>query len=45
MLQEAGKAQKERESEILKQGIVFETFAELLPEMIMEIDVEGMSLS
>ncbi|HQN58375.1 MAG TPA: PAS domain S-box protein, partial [Bacteroidales bacterium] len=38
---EAGKAQKERESEILKQGIVFETFAELLPEMIMEIDVEG----
>lgn len=38
---EAGKAQKERESEILKQGIVFETFAELLPEMIMEIDIEG----
>ena len=38
---EAGKAQKERESEILKQGIVFETFAELLPEMIMEIDTQG----
>lgn len=38
---EAGKAQKERESEILKQGIVFETFAELLPEMIMEIDTKG----
>ena len=38
---EAGKAQKERESEILKQGIVFETFAELLPEMIMEIDTGG----
>jgi PAS domain S-box-containing protein len=38
---EAGKAQKERESEILKQGIVFETFAELLPEMIMEIDTRG----
>jgi PAS domain S-box-containing protein len=38
---EAGKAQKERESEILKQGIVFETFAELLPEMIMEVDTQG----
>ncbi len=38
---EAGKHQKERESEILKQGIVFETFAELLPEMIMEIDTRG----
>jgi PAS domain S-box-containing protein len=38
---EAGKAQKERESEILKQGIVFETFAELLPEMIIEIDTQG----
>lgn len=38
---EAGKARKERESEILKQGIVFETFAELLPEMIMEIDTKG----
>jgi PAS domain S-box-containing protein len=38
---EAGRAQKERESEILKQGIVFETFAELLPEMIMEIDTRG----
>lgn len=38
---EPGKHQKERESEILKQGIVFETFAELLPEMIMEIDTKG----
>ncbi len=38
---EAGRHQKERESEILKQGIVFETFAELLPEMIMEIDTWG----
>jgi PAS domain S-box-containing protein len=38
---EPGKLQKERESEILKQGIVFETFAELLPEMIMEIDTAG----
>ena len=38
---EPGKLQKERESEILKQGIVFETFAELLPEMIMEIDTVG----
>ncbi len=38
---EPGKLQKERESEILKQGIVFETFAELLPEMIMEIDIAG----
>ncbi|MRR19577.1 PAS domain S-box protein [bacterium] len=38
---EAGRLQKERESEILKQGIVFETFAELLPEMIMEIDTKG----
>ena len=38
---EAGQHQKERENEILKQGIVFETFAELLPEMIMEIDTKG----
>ncbi|MDX9903453.1 MAG: PAS domain S-box protein [Bacteroidales bacterium] len=38
---EAGRLQKERENEILKQGIVFETFAELLPEMIMEIDTAG----
>ncbi len=38
---EAGKAQKERESEILRQGIVFETFAELLPEMILEADTAG----
>jgi PAS domain S-box-containing protein len=38
---EAGQQQKERENEILKQGIVFETFAELLPEMIMEIDTKG----
>ncbi|MCJ7820204.1 MAG: PAS domain S-box protein, partial [Bacteroidales bacterium] len=38
---EAGQHQKERENEILKQGIVFETFAELLPEMIMEIDSSG----
>jgi PAS domain S-box-containing protein len=38
---EPGRLQKERESEILKQGIVFETFAELLPEMIMEIDTKG----
>lgn len=38
---EAGQLQKERESEILKQGIVFETFAELLPEMIMEVDTGG----
>ncbi|MDX9773330.1 MAG: PAS domain S-box protein [Bacteroidales bacterium] len=38
---EPGKLQRERESEILKQGIVFETFAELLPEMIMEIDIKG----
>ncbi len=38
---EAGKAQKERESEILRQGIVFETFAELLPEMIFETDRAG----
>jgi len=38
---EPGQHQKERESEILRQGIVFETFAELLPEMIMEIDTGG----
>lgn len=38
---EAGKAQKERESEILRQGIVFETFAELLPEIILETDTKG----
>ncbi len=38
---EAGQHQKARESEILKQGIVFETFAELLPEMIIEIDTSG----
>jgi PAS domain S-box-containing protein len=38
---EPGQHQKERENEILKQGIVFETFAELLPEMIMEIDTKG----
>ncbi|HSO77100.1 MAG TPA: PAS domain S-box protein [Bacteroidales bacterium] len=38
---EAGQQQKVRESEILKQGIVFETFAELLPEMIIEIDTSG----
>jgi PAS domain S-box-containing protein len=38
---EPGQHQKERESEILRQGIVFETFAELLPEMIMEIDTRG----
>lgn len=38
---EAGQHQKERENEILRQGIVFETFAELLPEMIMEIDTRG----
>ncbi len=38
---EAGQHQKERENEILKQGIVFETFAELLPEMTMEIDTKG----
>jgi PAS domain S-box-containing protein len=38
---EPGQHQKERDSEILRQGIVFETFAELLPEMIMEIDTGG----
>ncbi len=38
---EAGQHQKERENEILRQGIVFETFAELLPEMIMEVDTRG----
>jgi PAS domain S-box-containing protein len=38
---EAGHLQKERENEILKQGIVFETFAELLPEMMMEVDTKG----
>jgi PAS domain S-box-containing protein len=38
---EAGKIQKERESEIIRQGIVFETFAEMLPEIIMETDTDG----
>ena len=38
---EASQYQKERQNEILKQGIVFETFAELLPEMIMEVDASG----
>ncbi len=38
---EAGRQQKEHEFEILRQGIVFETFAELLPEMIMELDTAG----
>ena len=38
---EAGQQQKIRENGILKQGMVFETFAELLPEMIMEIDLAG----
>ena len=38
---EAGKIQKERESEIIRQGIVFETFAEMLPEIILETDTEG----
>lgn len=37
---EAGKIQKERENEIIRQGIVFETFAEMLPEIILEIDKE-----
>ena len=38
---EPGQIQKEKEHEILRQSIVFETFAELLPEMIMEIDTAG----
>jgi len=38
---EAGKIQRERENEIIRQGIVFETFAEMLPEIIMETDIEG----
>ncbi|MCI0523446.1 MAG: PAS domain S-box protein, partial [Bacteroidales bacterium] len=38
---EAGQQQKEHELEIVRQGIVFETFAELLPEMIMELDTAG----
>lgn len=38
---EPGVEQKAKENEILKQGMVFETFAELLPEMIMEIDING----
>jgi PAS domain S-box-containing protein len=38
---EPGQLQKEKEHEILRQSIVFETFAELLPEMIMEIDTRG----
>ena len=38
---EPGQLQKEKEHEILRQSIVFETFAELLPEMIMEIDTAG----
>ena len=38
---EPGQLQKEKEQEILRQSIVFETFAELLPEMIMEIDTKG----
>lgn len=38
---EPGQLQKEKEQEILRQSIVFETFAELLPEMIMEIDTAG----
>ena len=38
---EPGQLQKDKEQEILRQSIVFETFAELLPEMIMEIDTAG----
>ena len=38
---EPGQLQKDKEQEILRQSIVFETFAELLPEMIMEIDTRG----
>ena len=38
---EPGQLQKDKEKEILRQSIVFETFAELLPEMIMEIDTSG----
>jgi PAS domain S-box-containing protein len=38
---EAGRIQKERENEIIRQGIVFETFAEMLPEIIMETDISG----
>jgi len=37
---EPGRIQKERENEIIRQGIVFETFAEMLPEIIMETDTE-----